>query len=128
MTNDQNRAPAPLSFRASSFGFDWSFWFRHSNFTPVSSFGFHRARLTPPRLARLHVRRRVPLAQRLLDFVLNRARHLVPARDVPAGRDDDVEIHPVIPAAVAVSQLVVRADVRRAAGGAAVGIEDPTDE
>src|SRR5687767_5723741 len=57
--------------------------------------------------ARLDVGRRVAFAQGQLDLVLDGAGDLVAPVDAPARGHRDVEIDPVVPAAVAVAELVV---------------------
>src|SRR3954447_7454057 len=66
--------------------------------------------------ARLDVRCCVAFAKRLLDFVFDCARDLMPLLDVPIFWNHDVKIDPVISAAVAMAKFVIRADVRRFCG------------
>ena len=61
----------------------------------------------------LNMRGRIAFAERLLDFVFDRAGDLVAFFDVPIRRHHDVKIDPVIAPAVAMTKLMIAADLRR---------------
>ena len=63
------------------------------------------------------MRRRVPFADRLLDLIFNGARDLVAFVDAAVGWNHDVKIDPVVSPAVAMTELVITADVRLRARG-----------
>ena len=78
--------------------------------------------------ARLDMRRRVAFAKRLLDLVFDCAGDAMPVIDVPLGRDHDVEIDPVIAAAVAMPQLVIATDPWLARTVWQMRIENPSQQ
>src|SRR5665213_2839265 len=79
-------------------------------------------------MARLDVRGGVSDFKRLLDLVLDRAGDAVPAIDLPICGHHQVKIHPMIPPAMAMAELVVAANSRRLAGRPAMGVEDRTQQ
>ena len=58
------------------------------------------------------MRGRIPLAQSALNLMFDFAGDLVAAADIKVLRHLNVEVHPVIAAAVAVAKFVVPADLR----------------
>ena len=69
------------------------------------------------------------VAEGASQLALDRRGDVVAAGDVPVGRDDEVEVDPMVAADVAVAEFVVRADVRRGRRAvAAVGVEQRPQE
>src|SRR5690606_11074834 len=75
--------------------------------------------------ARLDVGGGVAFAQHLFDFVLDGAGDGAALGDADPGGDHDVEIEPVVPAAVAVAERVVADDLGGLARRAGVGDSGP---
>ena len=84
-----------------------------------------RCALSP--ITRLDMGRGIALAQGAFYFLLDGAGDVMRGRYVNLPRKADVKVHPMIPAAVAVTELMVIADLRELAIGSAVAVENGGD-